>query len=66
MGEVKMKTNKTLYSVIVVSTALVLFLFLVLSTASASITEKRITSHGTASSPAIYNKNIVWQDNIKI
>ncbi len=42
---------------------MVLFLILVSSTASASITEKWITNHGTASNPAIYGNTIVWQDS---
>jgi beta propeller repeat protein len=53
---------KKLYSVASISAAVILFLILVSSTASASITEKWITNHGTASSPAIYGNTIVWQD----
>jgi beta propeller repeat protein len=54
---------KKLYSVTMVSAAAVLFLILVSSTASASVSETRITNHGTASNPAIYGDKIVWQDN---
>jgi len=55
-----METNKKLYSVALVSVALILFLIFVSSTASAAssptITETRITTHGTASNPDIYGK----------
>jgi beta propeller repeat protein len=57
-----MKTNNKLHSSVLASAAVVLFLILVSSTASASISETRITTHGTASSPVIYGNNIVWQD----
>jgi len=45
------------------SAAVLLFLILVSSTASASITETPITNHGTVAFPAIYGNNIVWQDS---
>jgi beta propeller repeat protein len=54
---------KKLYSLSFMSVAMILFLILVSSTASAAITEKRITTHGTASDPAIYGNTVVWQDN---
>jgi beta propeller repeat protein len=57
-----MKTNKKLYSLALVSSALILFLILVSSTASASITETRITTHGMACEPQIYGDKIVWED----
>lgn len=57
-----MKTNKKLYSVALASATLILFLILVSSTASASIAETRITNHGTAGNPDIYDNKIVWQD----
>jgi len=61
------KFNKKFHSVALASSALVLFLILVSSTASAAsssaITETRITNHGTASNPDIYGDKIVWQDN---
>ena len=53
---------KKLYSIASISAVVILFLILVSSTASASITEKWITNHGTASLPAIYGNTIVWQD----
>lgn len=53
---------KKLYSVTSVSVAIVLFLVLVSSNVSASITETRITTHGTADNPAIYGNTVVWQD----
>ena len=58
-----MGNRKKLYSIAIASVAATLFLILVSSTVSASISETRITNHGTASSPAIYSNNIVWQDN---
>ncbi|WP_095644518.1 PKD domain-containing protein, partial [Methanosarcina spelaei] len=62
-----MKLNKKSDSVVLALSALVLFLILVSSTASAAslsaITETRITNHGTASNPDIYGDKIVWQDN---
>jgi FOG: PKD repeat len=57
-----MKINKKLHSVALASAALILFLILVSSTAAASITETRITTHGTADNPAIYDNTVVWQD----
>ena len=57
-----MKTNKKLHSVALSSTALILFLIVLSSTASASITETRITNHGTAGNPDIYGNKIVWED----
>ncbi len=58
-----MKISKNLHSLTLVSATLILFLILVSSTASAAITETRITTHGTANVPAIYNNKIVWQDS---
>jgi beta propeller repeat protein len=58
-----MEMNKKIYSAGLASIAVVLFLILASSIAAASITETRITSKGSASDPAIYGKNIVWQDN---
>ncbi|HZK71058.1 MAG TPA: hypothetical protein VFD03_05995 [Clostridia bacterium] len=59
-----MKTNKKLHSVAIVSAALILFLILVSSAASASptITEIQITTSGSAGSPAIFGNKIVWED----
>ena len=57
-----MKTKINLHSFFLTSIVLVFFLILVSSIASASITETRITNHGTASNPAIYGNTIVWQD----
>ena len=54
---------KKLYSVASVSAAVILFLIIVSSTASASITETWITNHGTASGDYdIYGNTIVWTD----
>jgi beta propeller repeat protein len=61
-GRQKMKNKHKLYSLVLSSVAMVLFLILVSSTASASITETQITKHGTASSPEIYGNRIVWLD----
>ena len=65
-----MKTNEKLHSVALVSAALILFLILVSSTASAAtvenasltINETRITTSGSAAFPAIYGDRIVWED----
>ena len=57
-----MKNIKKLCSIALASAAIVFFLVLVSSTASASITEIRITTSGTAENPAIYSNNVVWQD----
>jgi hypothetical protein len=54
-----MKNKKKLYSLVLASATVVLFLILVSSTASASITEKWITNHGTSSNSAIYGNIIV-------
>lgn len=64
-----MKTNKKLYSVILTSTTLLLLLIIVSSTVevataqnvSPKITETRITTSGSAVSPAIYGDRIVYQ-----
>jgi beta propeller repeat protein len=61
-GEREMRHKEKLHSIAIASVAVILFLILVSSTASASITEKWITNHGTASNPAIYGNTIVWQD----
>jgi beta propeller repeat protein len=63
-----MNTNKISHSVIFASVAVILFLILVLSTASAAsslkITETRITTNPSNSEhPAIYSNTIVWQDD---
>lgn len=58
-----MRHKEKLCSIAIASAAMVLFLILVSSTASASITEKWITNYGTASNPAIYGNTIVWQDS---
>jgi beta propeller repeat protein len=63
-----MKTNKKLYSVAIASAALILFLILVSSAASAatvgysslSVDETRITTSGGVISRDIYNDKIVW------
>jgi beta propeller repeat protein len=57
-----MKTEINLHSFTLTSIALVFFLILVSSVASASITETWITNHGTSANPAIYGNTIVWQD----
>jgi len=57
-----MKTNKKLRSIVLSSTILVLLLILISSTSSASITETRITTHGTSDNSAIYGNKIVWMD----
>ncbi|AKB83211.1 cell surface protein [Methanosarcina barkeri 3] len=57
-----MKTNKKLRSAVLSSTLLVLLLIVLSSTALASITETRITTHGTAANPDIYGNKIVWED----
>jgi beta propeller repeat protein len=58
----EMKNKSKLHSAALVLAAVVLFFILISSTASASITEKWITNHGTAANPAIYGNKIVWQD----
>jgi beta propeller repeat protein len=59
-----MKNKKKLHSLVLASAAVVLFLTLVSSTASASITEKQITTNPSNSeNPAIYGNTIVWQDD---
>jgi beta propeller repeat protein len=57
-----MKTKFNLHSFALTSIALVFFLILVSSVASASITETRITNHGKADNPAIYGNTIAWED----
>jgi len=58
-----MKTNKKLYPVALLSAAVVLFLLLISSVASASITETKITTRGTAVPGCDINGNtIVWTD----
>ncbi len=57
-----MKTKIKLRSFTLTSIFLVLFLILVSSVASASISETRITNYGKASGPAIYGNTIVWSD----
>ncbi len=59
-----MKINKKLHSVALVSLLLMLFLIVISSTASASITEKQITTNPSNSlNPDIYGNTIVWQDD---
>lgn len=53
---------KKQYSVALFPTAVILVLIIVSSAASASISETRITYHGTVSNPAIYGNSIAWQD----
>ncbi len=65
-----MKTNETLYSILLTSTILMLFLILASSTASAATTqstspminETKITTSGSASFPDIYGDRIVYMD----
>ena len=58
-----MKNKEKLCSIAKASAAVVLFLILVSSAASASITEKWITTNPSISqNPAIYGNKIVWQD----
>jgi len=60
-----MKINKKVHSVALVSAALILFLILVPSVASAvplTIEETQITNSGAAVTPAIYGNLIVWSD----
>jgi beta propeller repeat protein len=62
-----MKTDNKLYSVTFASVALILFLVLVSSTATAAspkVTETRITTNPSNSqNPVIYGNNIVWEDD---
>jgi beta propeller repeat protein len=60
-----METIKKLNSLALVLAALILFLIIVSSAASASpkITETKITTSGSASSPDISGNKIVWQDS---
>ncbi|MDQ1253573.1 MAG: hypothetical protein QG646_2745 [Euryarchaeota archaeon] len=57
-----MENTRKLHSLASVSIAIVLLLILISSTASASITEARITTSGKAANPDIYGNKIVWQD----
>jgi beta propeller repeat protein len=58
-----MKNSEKLYSIAKSSAVAVLFLILVSSAVSASITEKRITTNpSTSVNPVIYGNRIVWQD----
>lgn len=59
-----MRNKEKLYSIAKASAVVVLFLILVSSTSSASITEKQITTNMSDSqNPAIYGNKIVWQDD---
>jgi len=61
-----MRINKKLYSVTLASVALILFLILVPSAASAApitITETRITTSGYAHYPSIYGNRIIWDED---
>jgi beta propeller repeat protein len=53
---------KKLYSVASISAVVVLFLIIVSSTASASISETRITTSGSVSGYDLYDNKIVWND----
>jgi hypothetical protein len=63
-----MNSRKELRSILLASSAMILFLILISSAASAAtiqsaspkITETRITTHGIAGCPAIYGDIIVW------
>jgi beta propeller repeat protein len=57
-----MENKNKLHSAALASVGVILFLIIVSSTASASISETRITTSGKANNPAIYGNNIVWQD----
>ena len=58
-----MKINKKLHSVAMVSIALVLFLIMISSMASASITETKIITNVTIwDSPVIFGNRIVWNE----
>jgi len=60
-----MKEKSKLFSIALAATALVLFLVLIPSTASAgplTVTETQITTSGSAENPAIYGDRIVWVD----
>jgi beta propeller repeat protein len=64
IGEREMQNKSRLHSAALASVAAVLFLILISSTASAAITETRITTNKSSSeNPAIYNNKIVWQDD---
>ena len=66
-----MKTNRKLHSAALASAALILFLILVSSTASAAteqsaspkITITQITTSGLATHPDIYSDKIVWEED---
>ncbi len=62
-----MKINKKSYSIVLASTAVILFFIFVLSTVSAAsptVTETRITTNPSNSvNPVIYGNTIVWQDD---
>jgi beta propeller repeat protein len=58
--KIEMKDKGTFYSA--TFAVVILFLILVSSTASASISETRITTSGKATNSAIYGNNVVWQD----
>jgi beta propeller repeat protein len=63
-----MKNNTKLLSSALASAIVILFIIIVSSTVSASspkITETRITTYGSASSPTIYGNTVVWQDDRK-
>jgi len=57
-----MQNNKKLYILPFIYVIAILFLIVISSTASASITETKITNYGKAGSPAIYGNKIVWSD----
>jgi beta propeller repeat protein len=66
-GGGRMKINKNLYSVTFASVALILFLILFSSAASATspmVTETRMTTNPSNSeNPVIYGNTIAWQDD---
>jgi beta propeller repeat protein len=57
-----MEMNKKIYSAGLASVAVILFLISISSTASASITETRISTSGGVTGLDIYNDRIVWTD----
>ena len=64
IGEREMQNKGRLHSIAFALAVAVLFLILISSTASAAITETRITTNKSYSeNPAIYNNKIVWHDD---
>jgi len=54
--------KRQLRSLALASAPVILYLILISSVASASITKTRITNDGYAANPAIYDNKIVWID----